>query len=256
LFQRQNETRAYRRLAPTGIVPRLISEQGDELITQHIDGRHLNCFDYQSESFLEMLLAKMKTVHHMRVDTFNRARSSADKCALIARELKQHYVRLPTVLLNEVERTLQLDVTQPTALIHGDLHCKNMILDKSDRLYIIDWADCGVGDPLEDLAEIAIFFPAEQHGELLKRYDGGFDLHRFHTIYRQRMTWFALWAYQIASEINAVDLDKRWNEILASPRKSFHQIINCLSRGLMQLKTRDDYLLFSALSLNHAFKTR
>jgi len=52
--------------------------------------------------------------------------------------------------LAELERSRPVAV--PEALIHGDLALDNVLVDADGRLYLIDWAGGGPGDPRHDIA--------------------------------------------------------------------------------------------------------
>jgi thiamine kinase-like enzyme len=45
------------------------------------------------------------------------------------------------------------EIILPSVLCHNDLNPKNVLMD-SDKLWLIDWEYCGVGDPLFDLAVV------------------------------------------------------------------------------------------------------
>ncbi|MBA2404757.1 MAG: phosphotransferase [Bdellovibrionales bacterium] len=41
-----------------------------------------------------------------------------------------------------------------TALIHFDLHWGNILIDSSNSMVLLDWEECGVGNPILDLATV------------------------------------------------------------------------------------------------------
>lgn len=49
-----------------------------------------------------------------------------------------------------------LDQPQSMKLCHGDFHHGNLLLTKLDRVYILDWMDAFMGDPVLDIALTAV----------------------------------------------------------------------------------------------------
>jgi hypothetical protein len=43
------------------------------------------------------------------------------------------------------------EATWPVSLLHGDLGASNMVVDKHDRLFLVDWEKCGPGPVARDL---------------------------------------------------------------------------------------------------------
>ena len=67
----------------------------------------------------------------------------------------------------------------PSSLIHGDFHIANVLLptddDSKDVTWLLDWATCGKGNPLRDLAfffivSVRASHRREQEGQCLKAY--------------------------------------------------------------------------------------
>lgn len=50
-------------------------------------------------------------------------------------------------------RPALVDFDPPTklSLIHGDIHPSNIIIDRNNDIYLIDWQSPGIGDPVQDL---------------------------------------------------------------------------------------------------------
>ncbi|WTU10681.1 aminoglycoside phosphotransferase family protein [Streptomyces sp. NBC_00075] len=65
------------------------------------------------------------------------------------------------------------DLTErPFCLLHADLHRENLILDRENRLWTIDWELAMFGDPLYDLAThlYLMRYPEGQHNSLAERW--------------------------------------------------------------------------------------
>jgi len=60
----------------------------------------------------------------------------------------------------------------PGTWIHGDLHPKNLIVEGSEVVMVIDWGDMCAGDPATDLAVAWMLFESEQVDEFRSAYGG------------------------------------------------------------------------------------
>ena len=63
----------------------------------------------------------------------------------------------------------------PRTWIHGDLHPKNLIVEGSEVVMVIDWGDMCGGDPATDLAVAWMLFESEQIDEFRSAYGGASD---------------------------------------------------------------------------------
>lgn len=61
---------------------------------------------------------------------------------------------------------------RPRALLHGDLHRKNFVVDRAGTLWTIDWELALIGDPLYDLATHLhlMDYPADQEADVIARW--------------------------------------------------------------------------------------
>jgi hypothetical protein len=59
----------------------------------------------------------------------------------------------------------------PDTLVHGDFHPGNLIGDDT-HLVLLDWGDCGLGNPLFDRAAFIPRVPTNQRADLLAKWDG------------------------------------------------------------------------------------
>lgn len=58
----------------------------------------------------------------------------------------------------------------PNTLVHGDFHLGNLFGDDT-HLVLLDWGDCGVGNPLFDRAAFIPRVPADERAQLLAHWD-------------------------------------------------------------------------------------
>ncbi|MGW6384132.1 phosphotransferase [Peribacillus butanolivorans] len=60
------------------------------------------------------------------------------------------------------EKLKPLNVHHPISLVHGDIHIRNVLLDKKGVLAgIIDWGDVHIGNPAIDFSFLYSYFPKE-----------------------------------------------------------------------------------------------
>lgn len=70
-----------------------------------------------------------------------------------------------------IEPAEHLPTPPPSALVHGDLHARHLLVDDRGQLEgVIDWADVNHGDPGVDLSLLWSFFPPAARREFLDAY--------------------------------------------------------------------------------------
>lgn len=71
-----------------------------------------------------------------------------------------------------LEARLEKMTPRPFGLLHGDIHRANLIVDKQDTLWTVDWELAQIGDPLYDLATHLhlMRYPAGQEHEVIVRW--------------------------------------------------------------------------------------
>lgn len=75
-------------------------------------------------------------------------------------------------LLRDLERRSRGLTDRPFALLHGDLHRENMIVDADKNLWTIDWELARIGDPLYELAThlYLMRYPEDQERVVVDRW--------------------------------------------------------------------------------------
>ncbi|MGW0535888.1 phosphotransferase [Streptomyces sp. NPDC003032] len=63
-----------------------------------------------------------------------------------------HSLGIDRKCFGKLRESVSVLTPRPFALLHGDLHRENFIVDPGERLWAIDWELAMVGDPLYDLA--------------------------------------------------------------------------------------------------------
>ena len=104
-----------------------------------------------------------------------------------------------------LEHAPVLRTPRSNALVHGDLHAGQIVVDDSNRMCgIIDWGDAHVGDPAVDLAAVHAIFPRECHDAFLRAY-GPVDDVSWQAA-RARATWHSVALLAYASDTGDADL--------------------------------------------------
>ncbi|MEU6849063.1 aminoglycoside phosphotransferase family protein [Actinacidiphila alni] len=80
---------------------------------------------------------------------------------------------VPRGALAAFERRRPQLTDRPRALLHGDLHRKNFVVDPDGALWTIDWELALIGDPLYDLATHLhlMAYPEDQEEDLIGRWE-------------------------------------------------------------------------------------
>ena len=70
-----------------------------------------------------------------------------------------------------VESAAELPPAEPTALVHGDLHLRHLLVDDAGRAAaVIDWIDLSLNDPGVDLVPYWCVLPARGRAEFVTAY--------------------------------------------------------------------------------------
>jgi aminoglycoside phosphotransferase (APT) family kinase protein len=75
--------------------------------------------------------------------------------------------RLVEEVLREAER---LPPAEPTAVVHGDLHFRQLLVHEGELSGVIDWVDVCRADPGQDLQLVWSFVPPGERAEFLREY--------------------------------------------------------------------------------------
>lgn len=76
----------------------------------------------------------------------------------------------PAELEELLEHALELPPPQPSAVCHGDLHFRQLLVDGSTLSGIVDWVDLCFGDPAMDLSLVFGFLPPAARREFFAEY--------------------------------------------------------------------------------------
>ncbi|MCX6046362.1 MAG: choline kinase family protein, partial [Chloroflexi bacterium] len=183
-INRQVEYQCAKAAAQIGIAPEVVAfledlPSGNEvLITRFIDAQPLTSLDSHDPVRLNQIVTILQRYHSLsnfggQFDVFR----IFENCLVFA-FAKQ--APLPPSIdevqaaMKRIERALQRLALPPTPC-HNDLLPNNFLLDKTERLWLIDWEYAGWGDPFFDLGNLAVNheFDNAQDEALLTAYFGG-----------------------------------------------------------------------------------
>ncbi len=135
-------------------------------------------------------------------------------------------------------------------LIHGDLQPPNILLDKDDRLWLIDWELSGLGHPFYDVACFANFLDKSSDGGnlLLSFYLGGPLLSQEEELLQQLKlislgNYAALSLTVCINMINAMKVDPKIPAEDEQPLDSLLEVYRALDDKKFELSCRNFYRL-------------
>lgn len=122
----------------------------------------------------------LRAIHSVRLNARENKIDWRERCERIRAErlaeLERSGVTYPGLgrLNDYLEARRGLIDRRPTALLHNDYHLGNMLIS-GDRLYVVDFDECGCGDPISDFAGLlhsALNYPNFAVGQLHGYFDG------------------------------------------------------------------------------------
>jgi hypothetical protein len=238
-----NERRVFSSGKWSDVLPELYFLDSELLITEWIFGSHPSYSMYQDFGFKHELSAILDSIHHCQGDDISRASTCLEKSACIIQHVSSLNVVLPQELLHLQQLLGQENYPyEQQTLIHGDLNYKNILIGTCGRMYCVDWSDCGLGHPYEDYAEVSIFY-SDRH-----QFIGDMRIENeqaFHYIFKARLLWFALWAYQEGVLCNRVSAESVWRALAQEEPHSFFSLVKHISSRAHFLKEQADYFRFA-----------
>lgn len=181
LFLKRNSSPFLAVLSAEGIVPKLIwtkrMENGDVITAQEwLDGRELKPEEMKHPRVANLLkkIHQSSELLHMLMRLGKKPVSPNDRVIKIRSQLK----KLDLISWIEVNQALQYLVCllpdenkTRQAVCHSDLNHNNLLLTKDGQLYLIDWENTMIADPVIDYGMILnAYIPKENWEEWLENY--------------------------------------------------------------------------------------
>lgn len=181
LFLKRNSSPFLAVLSAEGIVPKLMwtkrLDNGDVITAQEwLDGRELKAEEMQRPDVAELLrkIHQSSELLHMLMRLGKKPVSPMSRMVEVMNRLNQlelkdyDEVNEALVYLNKLlpdERNLQ------HAVCHCDLNHNNLLLSKTDELYLIDWENAIIADPITDYGMVLnSYIPKKNWQEWLENY--------------------------------------------------------------------------------------
>ena len=138
-------------------------------ITHTIHGRHWSPKEARAPDNMQRLANKLRTLHELELDLpryqpWTAARDYLQQLEPLDPELRSHAAELEHLAREHQDRR------QPRQPCHNDLMLANIIDD--GELWLLDWEYAALGDPIFDLASVAVFceFDESASRDWLKSY--------------------------------------------------------------------------------------
>lgn len=227
------------------------------IITEFIQGRTANYNDMTKEPIRNLIVANIKKLHQSIQLDFPRA-------STLTVRIQENLKRANSAILQQQLQALELIAplnslcscevnTFVAALIHGDLVPNNILIDKKNIVYFIDWTDAGIGDSFSDISWHAMFYPVSQHNNLLHYYfaDNNTFMHqKLLCYYCLRLFLFASLFTGQAKKIVS-DYDHRLIDIIKqSNLPTPYQLMKDIFTDKITLSSPDIFLLIVATMLH------
>lgn len=199
LFLKRNSSPFLAVLSAEGIVPKLVwtkrLENGDVITAQEwLDGRELNSIEMQHHHVASLLqkIHHSSELLHMLMRLGKKPftpRESLQNLKQQVLENKLHDIDNEISLsIRYLEELLPVTENQKQVVCHGDLNHNNLLLTTDNQLYLIDWDNAMIGDPVIDVGFILKWYiPEEDWDAWLLHYGIEKDCNLF-----KRMYWYLL----------------------------------------------------------------
>lgn len=199
LFLKRNSSPFLAVLSAEGIVPKLIwtkrLENGDVITAQEwLDGRKLEPEEMQGPQVASLLrrIHQSSELLHMLMRLGKKAESADDnyeqlKAELDKNKLSERYASVRLALAH-LQQLLPVTRGQKKVVCHCDLNHNNILKDKYGDIYLIDWDNAAIADPITDFAMVLKWYVAESNwADWLQKYGVSWDSQLI-----ERMYWYLL----------------------------------------------------------------
>jgi len=181
LFLKRNSSPFLAVLSAEGIVPKLVwtkrMENGDVITAQEwLDGRELRPKEMRHPRVASLLrkIHQSSELLHMLMRLGKKPISPNERL----QDIKQRLEQLSTKNHPEVKRAeIYLSTLLPEnkevrrVVCHCDLNHNNVLLSKTGQLYLIDWENAMIADPIIDYGTILnSYIPSNEWGQWLENY--------------------------------------------------------------------------------------
>lgn len=182
LFLKRNSAPFLAVLSAQGIVPKLIwtkrMENGDVVTAQKwLEGRKLRPDEMRSEQVANILrkIHQSPELLHMLVRLGKRLTTPMENYEELALQFSNNPLTSKHKIIQQglsyLEQLLPVIEGQEQVVCHGDLNHNNIIKTKENKLYLIDWDNAKITDPIIDFGMILKWYvPESEWNEWLEQY--------------------------------------------------------------------------------------
>ncbi|WP_404821797.1 phosphotransferase [Oceanobacillus halotolerans] len=221
LFVKRNSSPFLAVLSAEGIVPKLVwtrrMENGDVITAQeYLDARELKPEEMQHEQVATLLykIHHSTELLHMLMRLGKKPLTTDERLMSIKQRLNRNefYSAYPEVedALHCLEMLLPVTRNQKQVVCHCDLNHNNLLLTKQGHLYLIDWDNAMIADPVMDFGLLLkSYIPRDKWEEWLNNYG---VTYRHELV--ERMYWYLILdALQYFSwHMERHEYDKAWEQ--------------------------------------------
>lgn len=199
LFLKRNSSPFLAVLSAEGIVPKLVwtkrLHNGDVVTAQEwLEGRELRPAEMQHEKVADLLhkIHHSQELLHMLLRLGKKPITVDDYMATIKRRLKRNNIDQASIEIKDglayLNKYLEMARQQKQTVCHGDMNHNNLLLTNDKQLYLIDWDNATIADPILDYGKVLdSYIPKENWEDWLSKY--GIELNKQFLI---RMYWYLI----------------------------------------------------------------
>ncbi|WP_404453724.1 phosphotransferase family protein [Virgibacillus necropolis] len=199
LFLKRNSSPFLAVLSAEGIVPKLVwtkrLENGDVITAQEwLDGRELKAIEMQHQHVASLLqkIHHSSELLHMLMRLGKKPFTPKESLQNLKQQILQNKLDEldgeVSFSLKFLEELLPMTENQKQVVCHGDLNHNNLLLTNESQLYLIDWDNAMIADPIVDVGFILKWYiPKEDWDEWLFHY----GITKDHNLIK-RMYWYLL----------------------------------------------------------------
>lgn len=181
LFLKRNSSPFLAVLSAEGIVPKLMwtkrLDNGDVITAQEwLDGRELKAEEMQRPDVADLLrkIHQSSELLHMLMRLGKKPASPMNRKIEVINRLNQleikNYDEVNEALIY-LNKLLPEEENVHQSVCHCDLNHNNLLLSKTDELYLIDWENAIIADPITDYGMVLnSYIPKKNWEEWLKNY--------------------------------------------------------------------------------------
>jgi thiamine kinase-like enzyme len=200
LFLKRNSAPFLAVLSAQGIVPKLIwtkrMENGDVITAQKwLEGRRLRPEEMKNKQVIDILqrIHHSSELLHMLMRLGNRSTTPAENYEQIVQQFEKNSLiskyKMIKLGLSYLQQLLPVTEGQEQVVCHCDLNHNNLIVTNEGQLYLIDWDNAKIADPIIDFGMIMKWYVPESDWDLwLKEQGINKDSHLI-----GRMHWYLLY---------------------------------------------------------------